>query len=164
MVTGQSVTDASGTVHPMPVGEYRFPLAALGRYSLRVVPPAGFTVPSTVPVETLRKIRRPEGNLVDIIDASFGAAFALTSPAPVRVDIPMDSPSEPLSVSKAASREIINPGDPVIFTVLASNPNAKRGINSVLVWGENAAENIGKQPTVIAPYNYHRMLNDCAQC
>lgn len=133
VVTGQSVTDASGTVWPMPAGEYRFPLAALGSYRLRVVPPSGFTIPSTVPVEMLRSIRRPEGNLVELSDASFGGVFTLTSPTPVRVDIPVDSPSEPLGVSKAASREIINPGDPVIFTVLASNPNAKRALFNVTV-------------------------------
>ncbi|OYX96509.1 MAG: hypothetical protein B7X90_03090 [Novosphingobium sp. 17-62-19] len=131
VVTGQAVTDASGTVHPMPVGEYRFPLAALGRYRLRVVPPGGFVVPSTVPLENLRAIVRPEGDLVELSDASFGGVVTLDSPNPVRVDIPMDSPSVAASVTKVASREVINPGDPVIFTVLASNPNAKRALFNV---------------------------------
>lgn len=131
VVTGQAVTDASGTVHPMPVGEYRFPLAALGRYRLRVVPPGGFVVPSTVPLDALRSILRPEGNPVELSDASFGGVVTLDSPNPVRVDIPADSPSVAASVTKSASREVINPGDPVIFTVLASNPNAKRPLFNV---------------------------------
>ncbi|MFY7835722.1 MAG: isopeptide-forming domain-containing fimbrial protein [Novosphingobium sp.] len=133
VVTGQSVTDASGTVYPMPAGEYRFPLAALGSYRLRVVPPTGFVVPSTVPVANLGTLRRPEGNLVELSDASFGGVVTLTSPNPVRVDIPVDSPSVPLGVTKAASREVINPGDPVIFTVLANNPNTKRALFNVTV-------------------------------
>ncbi|HQS98384.1 MAG TPA: hypothetical protein PK823_18040, partial [Novosphingobium sp.] len=102
-----------------------------GRYRLRVVPPGGFVVPSTVPLENLRAIVRPEGDLVELSDASFGGVVTLDSPNPVRVDIPMDSPSVAASVTKVASREVINPGDPVIFTVLASNPNAKRALFNV---------------------------------
>lgn len=131
VVTGQPVTDAAGTVHPMPVGEYRFPLAALGTYRLRVETPAGYTVPSTVPVDALRTIRRPEGNLVELSDASFGGNVTLTSPTPVRVDIPADSPVISANLTKTASRESINPGDPVIFTVLASNPDSRRALTAV---------------------------------
>ncbi|MCX7283472.1 MAG: hypothetical protein NTX28_05400 [Novosphingobium sp.] len=131
VVTGQPVTDAAGTVHPMPTGEYRFPLAALGRYRLRVVPTGKYTVPSTVPIEALRTIRRPEGNLVELSDASFGGVVTLTSPTPVRVDIPADAPAIAATITKTASREIVNPGDPVIFTVLASNPDSKRALFNV---------------------------------
>lgn len=131
VVTGQAVTDAAGTIHPMPAGEYRFPLAPLGRYRLRVAPPGTYSAPSTIPLETLRALRRPEGNPVELSDASFGGVIALASPNPVRVDIPVDAASAPVDVSKSASREIVNPGDPVIFTVLASNPNAKRPLFNV---------------------------------
>ncbi len=39
VISGQSVTDGAGIVHPMPPGEYRFPLAALGQYRIRIEPP-----------------------------------------------------------------------------------------------------------------------------
>ncbi|WP_298282462.1 hypothetical protein [Novosphingobium sp.] len=131
VVTGQAVTDGAGTVHPMPPGDYRFPLAALGSYRLRVEPPAGYTVPSTVPLDALRTIRRPEGNLVELSDASFGGIVTLTSPTPVRVDIPVDSPNIAANLTKTASRESLNPGDAVIFTVLASNPDPRRALFNV---------------------------------
>jgi len=42
-----------------------------------------------------------------------------------------------------------------------ANPKADRGVNSVLVWGEEAPARLGQEPVTIAPYNFHRMLNDC---
>lgn len=40
------------------------------------------------------------------------------------------------------------------------NPKAKRGVNSVLVWGEDVPANLGKNPKCIAPYAFHNMLNE----
>lgn len=131
VVTGQPVTDGAGNVYPMPAGEYRFPLARLGRYRLRIVPPAPYVAPSTVPVENLRNFRRPEGDLVDLTEASFGGIVTLTSPLPVRVDIPVDGPSAPVSLTKTASRERINPGDATFFTVQVGNPDSKRPLFNV---------------------------------
>lgn len=128
VTTGEPVTDASGAVHMMPPGEYRFPLAPLGRYRLRIVPPAGFAAPSTVPIDALRAHRRPEGTAVDLSEASLGGVITLASPNPVRVDVPLDAATDPVSVSKTASRRTINPGDPAVFEVRVTNPNKKRAL------------------------------------
>lgn len=133
VISGQPVTDASGTVHPMPAGEYRFPLAPLGRYRLQIKAPAGYTTPSLVPREMLAEIERPEGGRVVLSDASFGGTVALASPEPVRVDIPVDSPSIALGLAKTASRDRANPGDLVVFTLQVTNPNTRRALYSVVV-------------------------------
>lgn len=131
VVTGASVTDASGAVYPMPTGEYRFPLAPLGTYRLIVTPPAPYTAPSKAPATSLVGILRPDNLPVELIDASYGGTITLASPLPVRVDIPVDSPTTPMVVTKTASRASANPGDAVFFTVIASNPDARRTLRTV---------------------------------
>lgn len=133
VITGQAVTDGSGRVHPMPRGEYRFPLAALGSYRLVVVPPAPYAAPSTAPPASLAGLLRPDALPVQVSDASYGRAFALSSPAPVRVDIPVDRAATPVTVIKTASRASANPGDAVFFTVVATNPDRQRVLRHVVL-------------------------------
>src|SRR4051812_30715187 len=47
MITGEAVTDSSGTVYMLPAGVFRFPLVAPGSYKVEVIPPAGHAFPST---------------------------------------------------------------------------------------------------------------------
>ena len=134
VISGQSVTDAAGIVHPMPPGEYRFPFAALGQYRLKIEPPAPFTAPSTASAMQLAPLRRPDGQPLEIVPASFGGSLALSSPAPVRVDIPLDHPPVSVSLTKTASRPIALPGDAIFYTVTVGNPdplNVKRGVTLV---------------------------------
>ncbi len=131
VITGEPVTDGAGNVWPMPRGEYRFPLAHLGRYRLLVEPPAPYTAPSKVTRPQLDGLSRPDGAALIIAPASFGEPFALTSPDAVRVDIPVDRPPVAVTLTKVASRQVAQPGDAVFYTVTVRNPDgghAKRGV------------------------------------
>ena len=56
IVTGQTVTDAGGTLYSFPPGLFRFPLVAAGDYRLVVEPPAGYRAPSAVPGARLQAL------------------------------------------------------------------------------------------------------------
>ena len=131
VISGQSVTDAAGVVHPIAPGEFRFPLAALGQYRIVIEPPAPYTAPSTASAAQLAPLRRPDGQPMEIVPASYGGALTLSSPAAIRVDIPLDHPAVSVSLTKTASRPTALPGDVVFYTLTVANPdplNIKRGV------------------------------------
>ena len=133
VITGQAVVDGGGTIWPMPVGEYRFPLAALGTYRLEVEPPGPYLAPSTRTPTEFDGLTRPDGGDLVIVPASFGGSLTLNSPAPVRVDIPVDRPPVAVSLSKTASRQVAQPGDAVFFKVIVRNPDAGRAKRRVVL-------------------------------
>lgn len=131
IVTGSVITDGAGRTWQMPEGEYRFPLAPLGTYRIVVVPPDPYTAPSALTPKNFTGLRRPDGGDLVILPASYGENLALSSPAPVRVDIPVDRPPVAVSLSKVASRQVAQPGDAVFYTVTVRNTDtgrAKRGV------------------------------------
>jgi uncharacterized repeat protein (TIGR01451 family) len=121
VLTGQPVTDASGTVHPSGTGEYRFPLLALGRYRLIVEPPDPFSAPSERSPQQLSGLSRPDGLPFALGDGSYALPFAVDSPAPVRIDIPVDSPGGAISIQKSVSRDEAQPGDALFFQLTVRN-------------------------------------------
>ena len=131
IVTGSAVTDGAGNVWQMPVGEYRFPLAALGTYRLVVVPPDPYKSPSALTPKNFVGLTRPDGGDLVISPASYGDPVQLSSPSPVRVDIPVDRPPVSVALSKVASRAVAQPGDAVFYSVTVRNTDpgrAKRGV------------------------------------
>lgn len=131
IVTGSIITDGAGRTWQMPEGEYRFPLAPLGTYRLVVVPPDPYTAPSALTPKNFTGLKRPDGGDLVILPASYGEGLALSSPAPVRVDIPVDRPPVAVGLSKVASRLVAQPGDAVFYTVTVRNTDpdrAKRGV------------------------------------
>lgn len=134
VITGQSVTDSGGTRYNFPPGDYRFPFVAPGTYRLVVQPPAPFTAPSTVSPGDLAGFRRPDdGQPYDISDASYGNPFTLNSPAPVRVDIPVDQPGLPLVLRKTTSTQVAVPGDVIQYRIEVANRDARRTTGAVTV-------------------------------
>ncbi len=133
VITGQNVIDGAGTIWPTPVGEYRFPLAALGTYRLLVEPPDPYLAPSTLTPTEFSGLTRPDGGDLVIVPASFGAPLALSSPAPVRVDIPVDRPPVAVTLTKTASRQVAQPGDAVFYTVRVRNPDGGRAKRQVVL-------------------------------
>ncbi|WP_343889344.1 hypothetical protein [Sphingomonas oligophenolica] len=132
--TGQSVTDGAGAVYQLQPGEYRFPLLAAGQYRLVVEPPNPYHVPSAADIAQLSGLTRPDGSPLMINDASFGAAFTISSPQPIRVDIPADRPPTAVTLTKTASRQTVQPGDVVFYTVTVNNPDhfhSKRAVTVV---------------------------------
>jgi uncharacterized repeat protein (TIGR01451 family) len=134
VATGQPVRDAAGNTYRMARGEYRFPLAPLGNYRLVVEPAAPYSAPSTATRAQLSSLTRPDGQPLLIVDGSFGGAFALASPSPVRIDVPIDRPGLAVALSKTASRARAVPGDAVFYTIAATNADGqhtKRAVSLV---------------------------------
>lgn len=134
VVSGANVTDGAGNVWAMLPGEYRFPLAPLGQYRLVVNPPAPYSAPSKATPGQLALLRRPDGHPLEIVPASFGQGLTLSSPAPVRVDVPLDRPPLAVALSKYVSKPIALPGEVVFYTVTARNMDparTKRGVTLV---------------------------------
>ncbi len=123
VITGDPVTDAAGNVYPMAAGEYRFPLMAYGNYRLVVLPPSPYSAPSTATPAALAALTRPDGAAFQIVDASFGASFALVTPDALRIDYPLDRPNVGVTLTKTASRTRMQPGDAVHFTLTVTNPD-----------------------------------------
>lgn len=134
VVAGQNVTDAGGKLYTFPPGDYRFPFVAPGSYRLVVEPPAPYTAPSKSSVADLVGLRRPDDGLpFAVTDASYGATFTLDSPAPVRVDIPVDRPGLPLILRKTTSTQTAVPGDVVQYRIEVANRDARRTTGAVTV-------------------------------
>lgn len=134
VVTGQSVTDAGGTTYSFPPGDYRFPFVAPGSYRLVVEPPTPFTAPSKSNPADLAGLRRPDDGLpFEITGASYGNIFTLSSPAPVRVDIPVDQPGLPLVLRKTTSTQVAVPGDVIQYRIEVANRDARRNTGAVTV-------------------------------
>lgn len=134
VITGQSVTDSGGTTYNFPPGDYRFPFVAPGTYRLIVQPPAPFTAPSASNPADLASFRRPDDGLpFEISGASYGNPFTLNSPAPVRVDIPVDQPGLPLILRKTTSTQVAVPGDVIQYRIEVANRDARRNTGAVTV-------------------------------
>ncbi|MGV7120954.1 hypothetical protein ACVENA_09415 [Sphingopyxis sp. 550A] len=134
IVTGQDVADASGRVYSFPAGDYRFPFVAPGSYRLIVEPPAPYSAPSKSSAADLAGLRRPDDGLpFTITDASYSRVFTLDSPAPVRVDIPVDQPGLPLVLRKTTSTQTAVPGDVVQYRIEVANRDARRSTGVVTV-------------------------------
>lgn len=122
VVSGGSVTDASGRVYDFPQGNYRFPLTAPGTYRLKVEPPADYRAPTARPRAELDALRDPRGKPFLLNSASFGEPFTLSDPNPFIADIPLDRGGETrLLLTKTASVREASPGDVVHYVVRVEN-------------------------------------------
>ncbi|MEG3151081.1 hypothetical protein U1769_14405 [Sphingomonas sp. ZT3P38] len=132
--TGQSVTDGAGLVYQLSPGEYCFPLLAPGQYRIVVEPPNPYRVPSAADIARLAGLTRPDGSPLMLSGASYGSAFTISNPQPIKVDIPADRPPTAVTMTKSASRVVAQPGDVVFYTVTVNNPDrlhAKRDVTLV---------------------------------
>ncbi|MBA3942435.1 MAG: hypothetical protein C0520_14610, partial [Sphingopyxis sp.] len=110
---------------------------APGTYRLLVEPPAPYTAPSQSSPADLAGLRRPDDGLpFTVTDASYGRVFTLASPAPVRVDIPVDQPGLPLVLRKTTSTQVAVPGDAVQYRIEVANRDARRSTGAVTVRDE----------------------------
>jgi|CXWL01.1.fsa_nt_gi uncharacterized repeat protein (TIGR01451 family) len=133
VVTGSTVVDGSGKTYVFPPGDYRFPFARPGNYQLLIRPPAPYTTPSTSSPADLAGLRRPDGLPFTITGGSYGNAFTLSDPSPVRIDIPADRPGGALILRKSASRPVAVPGDPVQYRITVQNGDAARSTGAIVV-------------------------------
>ncbi len=133
VITGSSVTDSSGTVYNFDAGFYRFPFARRGSYRLLVEPPQPYRFASAAAPGDLTGLRRSDGLPFTIVDGSYGGIIILNDPAPVRVDVPLDRPGAPLSISKAASTARAAPGDAVQYRITVQNSDSVRQTGQITI-------------------------------
>jgi uncharacterized repeat protein (TIGR01451 family) len=134
IVTGSTVTDASGAVYSFPPGDYRFPFVAPGRYRLIVTPPAPYRAPSgATPAELAGFVRPDNGAPYTITDGSYGRVFELFTPEPVRIDIPVDRSGEALVLNKTAHTQVAMPGDVIRYRIDVRNPDPRRTTGAITV-------------------------------
>lgn len=133
LIVGSSVTDSGGNVYQFPTGFYRFPFLRPGNYRLVVIPPTPYTHPSVATPVELALLTRPDGGSFSIIPGSYGGIISLTSPEPVRVDIPLDRPGGTLTISKITSTQNAVPGDVVQYRIQVRNPDITRASAAITV-------------------------------
>ncbi|MBC2670178.1 DUF11 domain-containing protein [Novosphingobium piscinae] len=124
VITGEPIVDAAGNRYVLPSGEYRFPLAARGEYRLLIEPPDPYVAPSTASAAQLAGVLRPDGSALTLSPASTGGVLTLNSTEAVRIDVPVDRPGKPVTLSKSASRPRAQPGDLVFYTIVVGNPDS----------------------------------------
>ena len=133
LITGSTVTDASGATYSFDTGFYRFPFLRPGVYRLVVTPPSPYTAPSVATPAEIAQLTRPDGEPFVIAPGSYGGTITLSDPAPVRIDIPMDRPGGQLQLSKTTSFVTAMPGEIVQYRVEIRNPDRTRASGPVTV-------------------------------
>jgi uncharacterized repeat protein (TIGR01451 family) len=130
MVTGQSVTDQSGTQYSLPPGVFRFPLVAPGTYRLEVLPPGSYTFPSQRTIADLQTLPDAPFRLQP---GSFGQNFVVSAAPAVAVDLPLDASASVLLLQKNAGQQIATTGDFVQYTVTLQNRSESGAIGGVQI-------------------------------
>lgn len=123
VISGTSATDSSGAVYTFPPGYYRFPFVQPGDYILQLdgLPP-GFSAPSAQ--RDLALINAlPGGPFAIHPTASYGERFNIPVGPVMHIDIPVDSASGALFITKQASRSEVAIGDFLQYTLTLTNPN-----------------------------------------
>jgi uncharacterized repeat protein (TIGR01451 family) len=129
VLSGTTVSACGGTIS-QPAGRYRFPRVAPGTYQLKILPPTGYTAPSTVATGSLQSL---PGAPFNIVIGSREEAFALAAGVAVRVDVPMDAAGGGLQITKTAGLAQVGIGDylPYTLTLLNSRNSPTLGANIV---------------------------------
>jgi uncharacterized repeat protein (TIGR01451 family) len=133
ITTGTPVTDSAGNSYNFPSGFYRFPFLRPGTYQLVITPPTPYTAPSAATPADISQLTRPDGGPFVITGASYGQPLTLNSPAPVRVDIPLDKPGGALTIRKTTSVANAMPGDVVQYRIEVRNADRVRRTTAVTV-------------------------------
>lgn len=133
VVAGTTVTDSGGQIYTFTDGFYRFPFLRPGTYRLIVTPPTPYTHPSVATPAEIALLRRPDGGVFVIGDASYGGTITLVDPAPVRIDIPLDKPGGALQLTKVTSTATAMPGDIVQYRIEVRNPDNTRNSGAITV-------------------------------
>jgi uncharacterized repeat protein (TIGR01451 family) len=133
LLTGSTVTDASGATYAFDSGFYRFPFLRPGTYRLIIEPPSPYTHPSVATPAEIALLTRPDGGPFIIAAGSYGGTITLSDPAPVRVDVPMDRPGGQLQLAKTTSAVTAMPGDVVQYRIEVRNPDRTRISGAVTV-------------------------------
>ena len=92
LLSGSTVTDASGTVYAFGTGEFRFPTLAPGQYRYEIVPPGRYVFPSVV---TDAELQTLSGAPFSLEPGSRGDPLAVGQSGLFVVDVPLDLQLQP---------------------------------------------------------------------
>ncbi len=118
VISGQATTDASGLVYDIRPGEFRFPLAPLGEYFIRVEPPEGYSFASSLSAADFSSLTNAPFAIE--ADASYGRNFTLGSSGPLNFDIPLDAETD-FVITKTSEIRTGDVGDFIPYTVTIEN-------------------------------------------
>jgi uncharacterized repeat protein (TIGR01451 family) len=127
VTSGAPITTGSRT-YLLPNGGFRFPFVAPGTYRLIVIPPTGFSAPSTVPLSQLQSAPSTSGFTTGI--GSFGDRFTVVLGATLRIDIPIDPAN--LIVEKRVNKTEATIGDFVSYQITVTNKGASVATGTIL--------------------------------
>lgn len=133
VMTGQSVTDSRGVTYSPGPGDFFFPVVPPGRYRLIVEPPDPYTDISQASPQELAAFVDSRGDPYDIVLGSYGEPFDIGGPSSIEIDIPVDQPTAPLRIEKAASRQLAQPGDPILFSIRVGSTDATRPTRPLII-------------------------------
>ena len=118
VISGGTVTDASGAVYTFDAGKYRFPFMPLGDYRLEITPPPGYSYPSQVATTDIQAI--PTGPF-SIVTGSRGETFKIQAGPALHIDIPLDGKGVNLFVRKTTVTSTAAVGDRVAYQISVEN-------------------------------------------
>ena len=130
VVSGATVTDASGAVYTFDTGKYRFPFMPLGDYRLEITPPPGYSYPSQVATANIQAI--PTGPF-SIVTGSRGETFKIQAGPALHIDVPLDGKGVNLFVRKTTSTSTAAVGDRVAYQISVENIHATASSNTSVI-------------------------------
>ena len=123
---GGSASDSSGRVYIFPSGEYRFPFLLPGSYQFKIMPPPGYTFPSTVNKATIQTLPGAPFTIDD--NGSYGGGaigysgvFVINPGPSAHIDIPLDPAPSALWLQKSAGKNLAGQGDFIPYLLTVSN-------------------------------------------
>ncbi|MDJ0919748.1 MAG: hypothetical protein QNI84_01360 [Henriciella sp.] len=117
LLTGSTITDASGRVYALTDGEFLFPLMAPGDYRLEIETPESYAFPSMREADDFADLQNAP---FEIIPGSYGSTFTVLSTGPLNLDVPLD-PNGDLVLRKDASESRAAIGDFIGYTIQLEN-------------------------------------------
>ena len=122
VVSGERVIDSGGKEYESPPGGFSFPFPEPGTHRFDVMPPEGYSAPSTVPAEVIQTLPGAPFSIVE--PASRGGPFTVKCRLSLRVDIPIDPAGTDLFLTKAADREWAAVGDFIEYSLRVENTSS----------------------------------------
>ncbi len=130
VISGGTVTDASGAVYNFAPGQYRFPFMNTGDYKLVLTPVAGYSFPSQVPTANIQALA---SGPFAINLGSRGEPFKIVAGPALNIDLPLDGKGVNLFVRKTTATPAVALGDRVQYQVSIENVHATTASNGTIL-------------------------------
>ena len=108
VTSGGVVVDSSGATYNYPAGGYRFPFITPGTYRLDIIPPSGYSGPSSVPTATIQTL---PGAPYAIVTGSRSEDFIVNPGPALHIDYPLDASNSGLFISKQSMKNTVSVGE-----------------------------------------------------